>query len=224
MLLSSELRRRYKDENRYAETGGSSLEASVFALDTHSSDGGGGGDEKKKGSLQQLSAVMHQAASMASVMHSLEQHTRTAETAMVDSYKTSQALLQRNVKKSRHATPQLDMFFFSVQECMWRTQEYPPVRGSIPAARMHFGAACIGPYVFVMGGAEPTSLTYRHVEATAAATAVYALNLKTLRWETPDPINSADHLKGPLRIAEADVIRALKRCDEEKLRGMSLGG
>jgi hypothetical protein len=219
MLLSSELRKRYKDENRYAETGGSSLEASVFALDNDTDNKGSSGEAKQ--SLQ-LSAVLHQAASMASVMHSLEQHTRTAETAMVDSYKISQAQLKFNVKKSRHGSPQLDMYLFSVQEAMWRTQDYPPVRGTVPTARMHFGAACIGPYVFVMGGAEPTSLTFRHVEATA--TAVHALDLKTLRWEAPDPINSADHLKGPLRIAEADVIRALKRCDEEKLRGLSLGG
>jgi len=212
MLLGSDLRKSYKDENHFAKDGGSSLEASVFALD------GGSGEAKQ--SLQ-LSAVFHQAASLASVMHHLEEHTRAAETAMVDSYKTSQAQLKFNVKKSRHSTPKMDMYLFSVQESMWRTQDYPAVKGAVPQARIHFGAACIGPYMFVMGGAEPTSLIFRHVEATA--TDVHALNMKTLRWETTAPINSADHLSGPLRIAEADVIRALKRCDEEKLLGMSLG-
>lgn len=73
-----------------------------------------------------------------------------------------------------------------------------------------------------MGGAEPTSLRYRHVESDGQ-TAVYVLDSRTMKWSIGHVSNSQDHLKEPLRIAQADVIRALRKCDEEKLRGISLG-
>ena len=115
----------------------------------------------------------------------------------------------------------IDVHILNVTEMMWRNQIYPPIRGDIPSCRIHFGAACIGNHVFVLGGAEPTSLRYRHVEAEN--TLIYVLHLKTMRWEQPTAVNSAEHLREALIIADADVIRAYRRCDEEKARGLSLG-
>jgi hypothetical protein len=92
----------------------------------------------------------------------------------------------------------------------------------MPSARIHFGAASVGSYVFIVGGCEPTSLKYKLVEKDEQ-TNVYALDFRTMLWTQPKPINSAEHLKEPLRIAHSDVIRAQKRCDEETLRGLSLG-
>ena len=140
---------------------------------------------------------------------------------MVDSFNTSQAQLKFNITKARHPNPKLDVYLLNVNEMIWRSQDYPPIKGNIPTSRIHFGDSCIGRYVFVMGGAEPTSLKYKHVESDT--TNVYALNLQKMRWETPTPLNSPEHLLEPLRIADADVIRAIKRCDEEKFRGLSLG-
>jgi hypothetical protein len=94
------------------------------------------------------------------------------------------------------------------------------VRGSIPTARIHFSASCIGNYVFVIGGCEPTSLRYKHSETSSV---VYVCDSSSMKWSTCSAINSNDHLAEPLRIAQSDVIRAVRRCDEEKLRGISLG-
>lgn len=82
--------------------------------------------------------------------------------------------------------------------------------------------ACLGHMVFLMGGAEPTSLRYKHIEHDGQ-TCVYVLDSRTMKWTIHHASNSADHLKEPIRIAHADVIRALKRCDAEKLRGIALG-
>ena len=76
--------------------------------------------------------------------------------------------------------------------------------------------------MFILGGCDPTSLRYKHIESDNNSN-VYVLNMLTMKWEQPSARNSHEHLREPQRIAEADVIRALKRCDEEKLRGLSLG-
>ena len=123
-------------------------------------------------------------------------------------------------KLMRHATTSLDAYVLNVGELIWRSQIYPKVSGSIPSARLHFSACCLGKHVFVLGGCQPTSFQHQLVEEN---TTVYVCNSDTMKWSIIDPINSNDHLKEPLRIAQADVIRAVRRCDEEKLRGISLG-
>ena len=52
----------------------------------------------------------------------------------------------------------------------WRAQEYPFVRGaggkgSVPSARMHLGACCIGDYLVVVGGTVPSCLHHTPVDA-----------------------------------------------------------
>jgi hypothetical protein len=166
--------------------------------------------------------MYHQASATTGALHLVETHTRTAERNMTDAWKTSQATTINNIKKARHPNPQLDMFVLNISEQMWRTTAYPGIRGAIPSARVHFGAACVGHHLFVVGGAEPTSLRYKHVEGSGG-TDVYTLDLRSLKWTKPGATNSHEHLREPLRIAEADVIRAMRRCDEEKMRGMGLG-
>lgn len=56
---------------------------------------------------------------------------------------------------------------------------------------------------------------------------VHALDLRahapTLRWFRPLATDTTDFLAGPLRIAEADILRAQQRCAAEKARGQALG-
>jgi hypothetical protein len=125
-------------------------------------------------------------------------------------------------KKGKRAEALLDVHVLSVSELIWRSTAYPGIKGTLPPARMHFGAACIYRHVFVFGGLEASALRHRPVEADGQTT-VYVLDMSTMLWRVATAINSHDHLKEPLRIAQADVIRAVRRCDEEKLRGLSLG-
>jgi len=164
--------------------------------------------------------LLHQSATSTAALHLVEQNTRQAENSMINAYKTSLATTTHNIKKARHPNPLLDAYVLNVGELMWRSQTYPGVRGSIPTSRIHFSSACIGHYVFVIGGAEPTSLKYKHCETSSV---VYVCDSRSMKWSIVNAINSNDHLKEPMRIAQADVIRAVRRCDEEKLRGISLG-
>ena len=66
----------------------------------------------------------------------------------------------------------------------------------------------------------PTSLKYKHCESSSV---VYVCDSRSMKWSVVNALNSNDPLKEPMRIAQADVIRAVRRCDEEKLRGISLG-
>lgn len=128
----------------------------------------------------------------------------------------------QTTKKAKLAQAHLDVFVLSITELIWRSMAYPGVKGTLPSARMHFSAACISRHVFVFGGLEASALRYRAAEPDGQ-TAVYVLDMSTMLWRVATAINSHDHLKEPIRIAQADIIRAIRRCDEEKLRGLSLG-
>jgi hypothetical protein len=125
-------------------------------------------------------------------------------------------------KKAKQAQALLDVHILSITELIWRSTAYPGIKGTLPSARMHFSAACIFRHVFVFGGLEASALRYKQAEADGQTT-VYVLDMATMLWKVAIAVNSPDHLKEPLRIAQADVIRAIRRCDEEKLRGLSLG-
>ena len=125
-------------------------------------------------------------------------------------------------RKEKLAEAHLDVYILSITELIWRSTAYPGIKGTLPTARMHFSAACISHHVFVFGGLEASALRYNPAEHDGQ-TAVFVLDMSTMRWRIATATNSPDHLKEPLRIAQADVIRALRRCDEEKLRGLSLG-
>lgn len=126
-------------------------------------------------------------------------------------------------KKAKRAEAHLDVYILSITELIWRSTAYPGIKGTLPSARMHFSAACIYRHVFVFGGLEASALRYRPAEKDGQ-TSVYVLDMSTMQWRVATATNSHDHLKEPIRIAQADVIRAVRRCDEEKLRGLSLGG
>ena len=115
----------------------------------------------------------------------------------------------------------VDLTFFDVNTTSWRTQIHPSISGDKPFSRMHFGAACVGNYLLLLGGCEPTSLVTRHVEPDT--TSISILNLSTFVWKRPFPINSKEHLLQNQQIAESDVIRAKQRVSEEKARGLSYG-
>lgn len=127
-------------------------------------------------------------------------------------------------RKAKRGQALLDVHVLSITELIWRSTDYPGIKGTLPCARMHFSAACIARHVFVFGGLEASALRYRQAEAVDGQTTVYVLDMSTMLWRVATAINSHEHLREPLRIAQADVIRAFHRCDEEKLRGLSLGG
>lgn len=86
---------------------------------------------------------------------------------------------------------------------------------------MHFSAVALGDFIFVMGGVKPTALSFRMVDQGSCV--VHALDLKTLVWSEPQPMDSKDYLDGPLRVAEADIKRAKERLGVEKARGVAEG-
>lgn len=82
----------------------------------------------------------------------------------------------------------------------------------------------IGEYVFVVGGAVPTSLFNKTADYLSNNTIrIYALNLSTMIWSNPIPVENTESLNIPLQIAESDIIRAKKRIQSEKDTAKSLG-
>ncbi len=197
-----------------AARGGQALESNID-YNGHNYDGNG-----HDGSVH-VADIYRQAANLSGSLHLLEQDTRIAELNMMNRYKLSQASSAFHIHQAKHSTGHLDIVFLNLHEMMWRTQIYPPIKGKLPVCRIHFGAACISNYLFVFGGVEPTSKAYRLVDERF--TQVNTLNLATMRWDCPVPTNSADYLIQPLRVAQADIIRAKRRVEEERFRGMSLG-
>ena len=130
--LSQNLQRRYIDENKMASIGGLSLELML--------------DEKEI----PLTDMYKKAGNISSTFHQLEITTRLAEKELVDGYNLTKATTNFNLKKSRHPYPNLDVVFLHVREVMWKVQLFPPIKGKIPKARVHFGANCIGDYLFVV--------------------------------------------------------------------------
>jgi hypothetical protein len=100
-------------------------------------------------------------------------------------------------------------------------QVHPKVSGIFPSSRMHFSAVALGDFLFVMGGVKPTALSFRMVDQKHSI--IHALDLKTLVWTEPRPMDSKDYLDGPLRVAEADIKRAQERLGVEKARGVAEG-
>ena len=89
---------------------------------------------------------------------------------------------------------------------------------------MHFGCMLIGEYVIVVGGAVPTSLFNRTADnIDMNVIRIYALNLTTMVWSNPIPIENTESLTIPLQIAESDIIRAKKRVASERDIAKSLG-
>ena len=73
----------------------------------------------------------------------------------------------------------------------------------------------------LQGGAEPTGLVNRPIEArdsgrTSDFTKVYALNMNSWSWEQPIPIKSTDYLTEAISIASADVIRAQRKVEDNR--------
>jgi hypothetical protein len=125
------------------------------------------------------------------------------------------------MKAARHPNPKLDFVFLNILELAWKTHTYPPIKGNFPSSRIHFAAECIGDFLIVFGGVEPTSLKNCFVESKN--TDVYTLNMRTWQWSIAIPINDNKYLEQPMRIADADIIRAEKRVMEERDRGFALG-
>eukprot|EP01038_Epipyxis_sp_PR26KG_P009542 gene9542-12852_t len=204
--LNSNLQKHYRNEGKYIKNSSVVLEASTISNNVNDVS---------------LDKILHQAANITSQLHLLESETRFAEQKLVDSWHLSKANRNYNIGRARHPNPNLDIIFLDTIEMTWKTQQYPPIRGKIPCSRIHFGCAKIGDYLLVMGGVDPTSLVYKHVDESY--TRVYTLNLNNYIWEHPIPINSTESLQDALRIAQADIIRAKNKIKEEKARGLSLG-
>ena len=130
--LSQNLQKRYIDENKMASISGLSLEQMI--------------DDKETSFLD----LFKKAGSISSTFHQLESNTRSAEKELVDTFNITKATTNFNIKKSRHPYPNLDVMFLHVKEVMWKTQLFPPIKGTPPKARAHFSANCIGDFMFIV--------------------------------------------------------------------------
>lgn len=89
----------------------------------------------------------------------------------------------------------------------------------------------LGDFCFIVGGATATALTNvtadnNNIDSSYTYNSdnnknfikIYALNLKTMVWTNPIPIENVESLAIPLQIAETDIIRAKHRVEAEKDR------
>ena len=201
--MSNSLQRQYYLEGATASLGGHLLQSNV-------SSGG-----------SSLKEMYRESSSLAGRVHNLEEATRGAEQTLVDHFNLAQASRFLKQQKARHPVANLDIVFLNVHEMSWRSQVYPPIKGEPPKARIHFDAFAIGRYVFVLGGAQPTSLTNALVDDGHSR--LFALDLDAHRWVQPHPVLSTEYFEKPLEIARADIIRAQQRAEAEKHRGHALG-
>jgi hypothetical protein len=212
--MCADLQRAYQAEGATLGLGGRSLQLELESASARGQIGPGTAGEE-------LKAMLRKAAGLAGTMQRLEYNTREAENALVQAYYDMKANKQMRSHRAKHPAKLMDITFLDFQDMTWKDQIYPPVTGNVPPARMHFGAAAIGPYVLVVGGTSPTSLG--HVPMDHPSSRVYSLNMNTMKWAQSPPLDSTEYLEGPLRAAEGDIKRAVVRVNDTKNRGMSLG-
>lgn len=201
--LSNSLQRQYYLEGATADLGGQMLQSNILSGESSLKD------------------MYRESSSLAGRVHNLEQATRSAEQILVDQFNLAQASRSLKQQKARHPNANLDIVFLDVHEMSWRSQVYPPIKGEPPKARIHFDAFTIGSYVFVLGGAHPTSLTNAHVDESHSR--LFALDPAAHRWIQPHPVLSTEYFEKPMEISRADIIRAQQRAEAEKHRGFALG-
>lgn len=167
---------------------------------------------------------------------------RVAEEKLFESWQGAKAMSYYLKKTTKHTNPQIDLYFYQIAETMWMERKFPRFAGEIPKSRMYFGAQAIGHYLFVIGGCYPTALFTKCVdELTNKRTTekkrgggreegeemmnvnINVLDLRTHTWTKPLPINSDAYYKQTMLLAEADIIRAQKKLQAERLEGISLG-
>jgi hypothetical protein len=146
---------------------------------------------------------------------------KTAEEKLYENWKNAKAMNYYTKKNSRHTNPLIDIYFFNIENEMWEERKFPSFSDEIPRSRIYFTSQVIGHFVFVIGGAFPTSLLTKAVDQNY--TEINVLDLRTHTWTKPLPITSLQYYKQTLLIAEADVIRAQKKFNSAKLEGLSLG-
>jgi len=166
-------------------------------------------------------SMLQQASTSAAAIQHLEAETRMNETRLVDAFYKSEAMKVMSKHRARHPYPDMDITFFNIRDLTWSTTTGPSMKGKVPSSRMHFSADCIGPYLLVVGGTPPTSLGLTPVDTDYSRT--YALDVRSMRWIEPRPVDTTNYFDEPIKIAETDVTRARRRVEDEKLHGMSLG-
>ena len=200
--ISEELQSSYRGEGYVAH-------ASSLAYDTSISEG-------EKG----LRTLYKEAGGISNSIYTVEVNTRVKEKELVDTWYVAQANKITKRQKAKHPDIKLDIIFLNTRDLTWKVQVYPPIKGDIPCSRMHFGAFSIGHYIFLSGGTAPTCKHHKPIEDEFSR--LYALDLLTMKWFQPHPVNSAEMYEIPLQIAESDVIRSAHKVEDEKLRALSL--
>ena len=200
--ISEELQSSYRGEGFVAH-------ASSLAYDASISEG-------EKG----LRSLYKGAGSISNSIYTVEVNTRAKEKELVDTWYVAQASKITKRQKAKHPDANLDVIFLNTRDLTWKAQVYPPIKGDIPSCRMHFGSFSIGHYIFLCGGTAPTCKHHKPVEEEFSR--LYALDLLTMKWFQPHPVNSAEMYEIPLQIAESDVIRSSHKVKDEKLRALSL--
>lgn len=200
--ISEELQSSYRGEGFVAH-------ASSLAYDASISEG-------EKG----LRTLYKEGGSISNSIYTVEVNTRAKEKELVDTWYVAQASKITKRQKAKHPDMNLDIIFLNTRDLTWKAQIYPSIKGDIPSSRMHFGSFSIGHYIFLCGGTAPTCKHHKPVDDEFSK--LYALDLLTMKWFQPHPVNSAEMYEIPLQIAESDVIRSAHKVEDEKLRALSL--
>ena len=152
---------------------------------------------------------------------------RIAEEKLFQTWQGAKAMSYYLKKTTKHTNPHLDLFFYQIADEMWIDRKFPRFMGEIPKSRMYFGAQAIGHYLFVIGGCYPTALFTKCVDHNPHSNLqnvdINVLDLRTHTWTKPLPINSDKYYQQTMLIAQADVIRAQKKLQAERLEGFTLG-
>lgn len=198
----------YRAEGAMAQLHGQTLEANLGSMD----------DSDIPGSMKGLYRT---AAQNTAHLHTLEMESRAAEVAIVEAHHLMEASKSYKIKKARHPNPHTDVFILNTEEMTWQSQLFPKIKGSLPPSRMHFGCFSRGNHIILVGGAKPTSLGHSVVEGDHSR--LYVLELSKMIWSQVSPQDTGEYLEIPLRIAEAEVMRAISKVALERDRGKALG-
>lgn len=239
MHLCRALQSSYQTESDVAVVGSASLHQHIQDMPTTVSEFSSRGQ-----SMDRLASIYREASELTATIHMGEQDARRAELELVEAYKQAQARLYYKQRHRIQATHKKASFMVTYRlqlessgGLLWHTlgpgtaaaQTFPRISGQLPIDRMFHGAACIGSFLFIMGGSYPSSLFLKHVDEISELVTeytpleVYVLDLQTLSWRHYKPTNSVSLYQDLLKLAEKDVINARQAMQREKMTAKSLG-
>ena len=222
--LAQRLQAQYTIEGEISESAGNDLLAQLEYIEGYIGMESNSTSVFQQGKIFVLKDIHHRAARITATLALMEQETRALETEFASSWYDAQAMALNATKHGMRQSSEMDVHFLCADDVAWVPQINPRISGLIPASRMHFGAVALGNYIFVIGGVQPTSLSYKTAEINdKERLVIHALDVTTLEWFEPKSMGTSDYLEGPIRVAQKDIVRAEKRVEVERSRGLALG-